>query len=64
MTFNAPNSPVNVEFTLNQDGVLLEPNETFTLQLIPTAGIDPEFFFLDTLSVTIIDSDGETQCYT
>ena len=64
MTFNAPNSPVNVEFTLNQDGVLLEPNETFTLQLISTASIDPEFFFLDTLSVTIIDSDGETQCYT
>ena len=53
----------DVEFSLNIDGVFQEANETFSIQLTATAGSTIPTgigtFFLDTLSVTIVDSDGE-----
>ena len=61
VTFNAANSFANV--TLNQDKVALEPNETFILELNPTVEVNPLFFFIDTINITIVDSDGEIQCY-
>ena len=59
VTFASLDSPATVEFSLNQDNIALEPNETFTLQLVETAGLNLDFFVFDTLIVTILDSDGE-----
>lgn len=60
VTFNAANSSVNV--ALNQDNVALEPNETFTLELDPTGTLSVLFFIMNTINITIVDSDGEIQC--
>ena len=60
--FRTPVSPDEVEFILNADGIIQESNETFSLQLVPTDTNLPTgegVFFLDTLSVTIIDNDSE-----
>lgn len=54
MTIGAASSSVNI--TLNQDNVALEPSESFTLQL--AANLDPPFFFMNNLNVTIVDRDG------
>lgn len=50
----------SIELILINDGVAQEDAETFTLRLISTSSISPEsnFFLLDELSVTIIDTDG------
>ena len=51
--------PDEVQFILNADGISQESNETFCLQLVPSGDIPTGegVFFLDTLSVTIIDND-------
>ena len=59
VTFNAANSFANV--TLNQDKVALEPNETFILVLDPTVEVNQLFFIINTINITIVDSDGEIQ---
>ena len=62
LPFRTPTPPDDVKFILNVDNFALESNETFTLRLnssntnLPTGeGV----FFLETLIVTIIDSDSE-----
>ena len=59
VTFASVDSPATVEFRLNQDNIALEPNETFTLQLVAIAGLNLDFFIFDTLNVTILDSNGK-----
>ena len=58
--FNAANFSVSV--TLNQDNIALEPDETFVLELDSTGTLSPSFFIMDTINVTITDSDGKIQC--
>lgn len=68
VTFNAANSSISV--TLNQDNIALEPDETFVLELDSTGTLSPNFFIMDTINITITDSDGKIQyrllyyCYT
>ena len=61
--FNTPVPPDEVQFILNADGITQEGNETFSLQLVPsgdtTLPTGDGVFFLNTLSVTIIDNDRE-----
>ena len=58
----SPPTPGDVTFTFRVDGIAQEPDETLTLALAsvgilpPTTGAN---FFLDTLSLTIIDSDSK-----
>ena len=63
--FRTPVPPDEVQFVLNADGIIQESNETFSLQLVltgtATLPTGDGVFFLDTLSVTIIDSDSEWQ---
>ena len=61
--FNTPVPPDEVQFILNADGIIQENNETFSLQLVPSADTTlptgEGVFFLNTLNVTIIDNDSE-----
>ena len=61
--FNTPIPRGNVEFILIVDNVALENNETFSLRLVPstntTLPTGEGVFFLDTLGVTIVDTDSE-----
>ena len=59
MTFASVDAPATVEFSLHKDNIGLEPNEMFTLKLVPTGGFNLDFFLFDTLSVSILDSDGK-----
>lgn len=57
VTFNSVNGNLNV--TLNQDNIALEPNETFIIELDPTGTLSTDFFIMDVINITIVDSDGE-----
>ena len=57
VTFNAANSSASV--TLFQDNIALEPDETFILELDSTGTLNPSFFIMDTINITITDSDGK-----
>ena len=50
--------PANVDIVLRIDAIAQEPNETFTLTLIPVSAPTPRagLFFKDTIQVTIVDS--------
>ena len=54
----------NVELTLHVDAVAQEPNETFSITLNPLVAPTPRegLFFLDTIQVTIVDSDSKDDC--
>ena len=54
----------NVTLTLRVDAVAQEPNETFNLTLNPLVAPIPRegLFFLDTIQVTIVDSDSKDDC--
>jgi hypothetical protein len=56
----------NVVLTLCVDAVAQEPNETFNLTLNPLNASAPTpregLFFLNTIEVTIMDSDGKDDC--
>ena len=54
----------NVAFILRVDSVAQEPNETFNLTLNPLVAPTPRegLFFLDTIQVTIVDSDSKDSC--
>lgn len=60
VTFNAANSSASV--TLFQDNIALEPNETFILELDSTSILNPGFFIMNTINITITDSDGKYYC--
>ena len=57
----ASDPPGDVKFTFNLDGVVLEQNETFSLELVSTDSNQlprGDFvYFLNTLNLTIIDND-------
>ena len=59
VTFNAASSSVSV--ILNQDNVALESDETFILELDSTGTLGREIFIMDTINITIVDSDGKSQ---
>ena len=52
----------NVRLTIHVDTIAQEPNETFTLTLIPSAAPTPRegLFFLNTTQVIIVDGDSKT----
>ena len=54
-------TPDNVVVTFRVDAIAQEPNETFTLTLMPL--VQPTasegLFFLNTIQVTIVDNDGK-----
>ena len=54
----------NVELTLRVDAVAQEPNEKFSITLNPLVAPTPRegLFFLDTIQVTIVDSDSKDDC--
>ena len=54
----------NVALTLRVDAVAQEPNETFNLTLNPLRAPTSRegLFFLNTIQVTILDSDGKDDC--
>ena len=60
---------MNVVLTFRVDTIAQEPNETFTLTLVPgidltTAGLQGEgIFFQNTTEVTIIDNDGKDNTF-
>ena len=61
--YRRPTPPDNVVFTFHVDAIAQEPNETFFLELVPTATTtlptgDP-VFFQNTLNMSIIDSDSK-----
>lgn len=55
------NVPKAVKITFLRDGIPRELNETFSLQLKPTTNIPtaPNYFFIQDIQLTIVDSDGE-----
>ena len=60
---------MNVVLTFRVDTIAQEPNETFTLTLVPSfdlmdVGLQGEgIFFRDTIEVTIIDNDGKENTF-
>ena len=54
-------TPDNVVVTFRVDAIAQEPNETFTLTLMPLVQptVREGFFFLDTSQVTIVDNDSK-----
>ena len=60
---------MNVVFTFRLDTIAQEPNETFTLTLVPSidlvaAGLQGEgIFFQNTIEVTIIDNGGKDNTF-
>ena len=54
----------NVVLTLRVDAVAQEPNETFNLTLNPLRAptLMEGLFFLNTIEVTILDSDSKDDC--
>ena len=60
---------MNVVLTFRVDTIAQEPNENFTLTLVPSidlaaAGLQGEgIFFRDTIEVTIIDNDGKDNTF-
>ena len=61
--FRQPVPPDNVVFTFRVDGIAQEPDESLTLELVPSATITlpsgSAVFFQNTLALTIVDSDSE-----
>ena len=61
--FRRPDPPDNVVFTFRVDAIAQEPNETLTLELVPTATTTmptgDAVFFRNTLNMNIIDSDSK-----
>ncbi len=55
---NAPISPT-VQVTFNVDGIALEKDETFQIQLQSDQNLDSQnnFFFINTVTLTILDED-------
>ena len=51
----------NVILTFHVDSIAQEPNETFTLTLVPFVAPNPRegLFFRNTIEVTILDSDSK-----
>ena len=41
------------------DNVALEPNETVRLRLVPTSQLETGEILLDTIDITILDSDSK-----
>ena len=66
--FRTPDQLDSVAFTFRLDGVVQEPNETFFLELVPTATTNlptgDAVFFRNTLNMIIIDNEGECQIAT
>ena len=58
-------TPDNVVVTFRMDAIAQEPNETFTLTLIPLVqpNASEGLFFLDTIQVTIVDNDSKENNY-
>ena len=50
---------VNVRINLMMDNVALEPNETVRLRLVPTSQLETGEILLDTIDITILDSDSK-----
>ena len=50
---------VNVRINLMMDNVALEPNETVRLRLVPTSQLETGEIVLDTIDITILDSDSK-----
>ncbi len=57
-----PSTGDSLQVTFRVDSVALEPDETFQLRLTTTAAIptDENYFFVDTVNVTIQDPDGNS----
>ena len=59
--FGRPTPPGNVVFTFRVDAIAQEPNETLSLELVPTAATTQPtgngVFFRRTLTMRIIDRD-------
>lgn len=54
-----PTTPAIVNITFTRDNIALEPNETVRLRFIPTLIPELGEFLLDTIDITIIDTDSE-----
>ena len=54
-------APVDVVVTFRVDSIAQEPNETFTLTLVPSAPPTPRegLFFQNTIQMSIVDSNGK-----
>lgn len=50
---------VSVRINLMMDNVALEPNETVRLRLVPTSQLETGEIVLDTIDITILDSDSK-----
>ena len=63
LLFQSPDQRSSVVFTFRVDTIAQEANETLDLLLVPAPGsslpVTSEFFFRNTLNMTIIDSDGK-----
>ena len=61
--FRRPTPPDNVEFTFRVDAIAQEPDESLTLELVPTVSTTvpsgSAVFFRNTIALTIVDSDSE-----
>ena len=61
---SSPDRVENVVFIIPTDGVAQENNETFTIELCPTAGSQQPtgdgVFFRNMVEITIIDSDSKS----
>ena len=58
--------PQEVEVIFRTDGIAQEDNDTVTLELVPLSTTSvpsgENIFFLDTIDIIIIDTDGEYIC--
>ena len=61
--FRTPTPPDNVAFTFLVDAIAQEPNETLSVELVPTATTTlptgDAVFFRNTLNMSIVDSDSK-----
>ena len=59
LSISQPLPVLGVDIVLLEDGIAMEPRETFQLQLIPQDALLANEFLADTLDITIRDSDSE-----
>ena len=62
MTLNSTNQQSAYAVTIISDGIVLEEEETFNLQLQQTSGQQPVIAFQNT-TITIVDGDGQTNTF-
>ena len=58
LTLSSTNQQTTTDVTIISDGIVLEGNETFSLQLQQTSGQQPVIALRNT-TITILDGDGE-----